>query len=235
MLASSALHSAAPTSAAGSDARTNVLFAVERLRSKFPETSTFDDLVNYVLAANRREDERIDMFRNFLNVNPKVRHDPKAGTYQFKPLHNIANADDLLNHLQNQDSALGLQVRELKDGWPNVEEIIDKLEAEHKLLVTRNKKDQHPKMVWIDDPTLHAPLDQEFKDLWSQIALPSVEDTIKELRRMNHKSTGEPARQDALTRPREKKKKVRRGQKVTNIHMQGLFRDYSERRPQGGK
>ncbi|EXJ95003.1 hypothetical protein A1O1_00121 [Capronia coronata CBS 617.96] len=226
---------ATPTSAAGSDARTNVVYAANRLKEKFPESISWDDLVAFVLPSHKRTEEQIDMFRRFLQVNPKVSHDPATDSYRFKPLHDIASADDLLKYLQNQDSALGLNVRELKDGWTDVEETIDRLEAEHKILVVRNKKDNHPRMVWLDDPTLVAPLDQEFKDIWLQIPLPSVEDTIKELRRMNHKSTGEPARTDAITRPKKEKRKVRRGQKVTNVHMQGLFRDYSERRPQGGK
>lgn len=224
-----------PTSVAGSDARTNVIYAVERLKEKYPETISWDDLLAFVLPAHGRTEERVDLFRRFLQVNPKITHDTATDSYKFKPLHNISSADDLLKFLQNQDSALGLNVRELKDGWNDVEETIDRLEAEHKLLVVRNKKDNHPRMVWLDDPTLVAPLDQEFKDIWLQIPLPSVEDTIKELRRMNHKSTGEPARADAAAKPKKEKKKVRRGQKITNVHMQGLFRDYSERRPQGGK
>lgn len=224
-----------PTSAAGSDARTNVVYASDRLKEKFPESISWDDLVSFVLPYHKRTEEQINMFRRFLAVNPKIRHDQLTDSYTFKPLHNIATADDLLKFLQNQDSALGINVRELKDGWNDVEETIDKLEAEHKLLVVRNKKDRHPRMVWVDDPTLDAPLDQEFKDLWSQIPLPSVEDTIKELRRMNHKSTGEPAVADTGARVKKEKKKARRGQKVTNVHMQGLFRDYSEKRPQGGK
>ncbi|KIX02066.1 uncharacterized protein Z518_08005 [Rhinocladiella mackenziei CBS 650.93] len=224
-----------PTSAAGSDARTNVVYAADRLKEKFPESISWDDLVAFVLPAHKRSEEQTELFRRFLQVNPRVSYDATTDSYTFKPLHNIASADGLLKFLQNQESALGINVRELKDGWNDVEETIDRLEAEHRLLVIRNKKDHHPRMVWIDDPTLDAPLDQEFKDIWSQVALPSVEDTIKELRRMNHKSTGEPARPDVVAKPKKEKKKVRRGQKITNVHMQGLFRDYSERRPQGGK
>ncbi|KAK4940767.1 transcription factor TFIIE beta subunit, TFIIEB, Tfa2 [Elasticomyces elasticus] len=222
-------------SLAGSDARTNVIFALERLRDKFPESISWDDLVSFVLPVHKRTDDQIKYFRKFLSVNPKVVYEKDIDSYKFKPLHSIASADDLLKFLQNQDSALGINVRDLKDGWNDVEDAIDRLEAEHKLLVVRNKKDNHPRMVWADDPSLDAPLDQEFKDLWSQIALPSVEDTIKALRRMNHKTTGEPARADTGLKPKEKKKKVRRGNKVTNTHMQGLFRDYSDKRPQGSR
>lgn len=90
-------------------------------------------------------------------------------------------------------------------------------------------------MVWADDPSLIAPLDQDFKDIWAQIPLPTVEDTITQLTKMNYKSTGAPASEDQGQKVEKKKKKVRRGVKVTNVHMQGLFRDYSNQRPQGTK
>ena len=224
------------TSAAGSDARTNVIYALDRLREKFPSPITFSDLMEYVLPSHKRNDEgQLNLIKHFLRVNSKVTYDPQNDTYMFKPLHNIANEDDLLKFLQNQETALGINVRELKDGWPDAEDTINSLESQHRLLVTRNKKDNHARMVWADDPTLEAPLDQEFKDIWTQVALPSVEDTIRELRRMNHKSTGEPARQEVAVKKEKTKKKTRRGQKITNTHMDGLFRDYSNQRPKGGK
>jgi len=223
-------------SAAGSDARTNVVYATDRLKEKFPASISSDDLIAFVLPAHKRGDTaQINLFKKFLQVNPKVSYDATTDSYKFRPLHNISSADDLLAYLQKQETALGISVRELKDGWPDVEETIDKLEAQHQLLVTRNKKDNHPRMVWANDPTLVAPLDKEFKDIWNQIPLPSIEDTIKELRKMDHKSTGEPAKPEVPVKVEKKKKKTRRGVKVTNVHMQGLFRDYSQQRPQAGK
>lgn len=223
-------------SQAGSDARTNVVYATDRLKEKFPASIPADDLIAFVLPAHKRGDTtQINLFKQFLRVNPKVNYDPKTDSYTFRPLHNIASADDLLSFLQKQENALGINVRELKDGWPNVEETIDKLEAQHKLLVTRNKKDNHPRMVWANDPTLTAPLDTEFRDVWVQIPLPNVEETIRELKRMNHKPAGELPTQDSAVKVEKKKKKARRGAKITNQHMVGLFKDYSHQRPQAGK
>jgi transcription initiation factor TFIIE subunit beta len=226
---------ASGVSAAGSDARTNVVHATERLKARYPDSISTEELIAFVYPVHKREPNQINLFKRFLQINPKVGYDAATDSYTFKPLHNIANADDLLSYLQKQDTAIGIRVAELKDGWPEVEEAIDQLEKEHKLLVFRKKKDNHAQYVWANDPTLIAPLDQEFKDLWNQVALPSVEDTIRELKRMNHKSTGEVDRGDLGGKVEKKKKKVRRGVKVTNVHMQGLFRDYSNQRPQGGK
>jgi transcription initiation factor TFIIE subunit beta len=229
-------YSHATVSDTGADARTNVIFAIERLKEKSPASISTQDLISYVLPIHKREDEaQITRFKQFLKVNSKVQYDPKTDSYSFKPIHSIYNASDLLAFLQAQDTALGIPVRDLKDGWPNVEETIDKLERQHKILVARNKKDNHPRMVWADDSTLVAPLDQEFKDLWHKIPLPSTEDVIKELQRQKFTTAGNVAEPKAAPKAEKKKKKVRRGAKITNIHIQDQFRDYSQQRPQAGK
>lgn len=208
--------------------QTDAVYALNRLREKFPEKISKEDLVAYTLPTHKRDEATIRQFIAQLNLNPKVSYDKDSDSFIFKPEHNITDADSLLKFLQDQDSALGIQVSRLKDGWPDCEKTIDRLESEHRLLVTRNKKDQHPRMVWLDDPTLQAPLDQEFKDEWDKIVLPGVEETIKELRRMNHKTTGEPAVVDTGIKKPKVKKKVTRGTKITNVHMQSALRDYSK-------
>lgn len=224
------------TSTAGTDARTKVYYAIDRLKEKFPASVPFDDLASYMLSVDeRRNRQQVNLIKQFLRVNPKVDHDPANDTYRFRPLHNIATADDLLAYFQRQETALGLNVRDLKEAWPNVEDTIDQLEKENKLLVTRNKKDNHPRMVWSNDPSLIAPLDPEFKEFWHQVTLPNTEDVIRELTRMNHTPTGELRKPENAPKVEKKKKKVRRGNKVTNVHMQSLFRDYSNQRPQGTK
>ena len=209
--------------------QTDVIYAVNRLREKFPESIKQEDLVAFTLPVQKRGDSAVQVFLSQLLINPKVSYDKEKDEFIFKPEHNITDADSLLKYLQNQDTAMGIQVSKLKDGWQGVEGTIDMLEKDHRLLVTRNRKDNHPRMVWMDDPTLQAPLDQEFKDLWNVIPLPSVEDTIRELRKMNHKSTGEPAVQESGIKKPKEKKKSRRGTKITNTHMQGIFRDYSDK------
>lgn len=221
--------------AAGSDARTNVIYAIDRLKEKFPASIPSQELISYVLPHPKRHDEQaVKLFKTLLGVNPKISFDPATENYRFKPEYDISSPDDLLRFLQCQDSSKGIHVRDLKEGWPDVQEAINVLDKEHKLLVTRNKKDSQPRMVWANDPTLFVPLDQEFKEIFNQIPLPSVEDTITALTKMNYKTTGAPASKE-VTKVEKKKKKVRRGVKVTNVHMQGLFRDYSNQRPQGTK
>ena len=230
---SSQIYSQPASTSTGADVRTNVIYAIDRLKEKSPVPVPAAELISYVLPAHKRDNAQdIRLFRVFLGSNEKVTFDPKADTYSFRPLHNIFTADDLLHFLQTQDTALGISVRELKDGWGDVETTIDALEKEHKLLVTRNKKDNHPRMVWADDPTLIARVDGEYKELWDTIPVPEKhDDVIKELVKEGYKPAGTVSAPKAARKIEKQKKKTRRGIKITNTHMGDIFRDYSGQRP----
>ena len=222
-----------PTST-GQDARTNVLYAIERLKEKSPQTISRNDLVSYVLPtqAKTNEPHKETMLLKYLNLNEKVKYHADIDSYSFRPIHNIYNGDDLLEFLQSQETALGISVRDLKDGWPDCETTIDQLEREHKLLVTRNKKDNHPRMVWADDPTLHIQIDGEYKELWEMIPVSEKhDDVIKKLLAAQHKPAGTVAEPKKIVPMAKQKKKPRRGQKTTNTHMAGMFKDYSNMKP----
>lgn len=219
----------AADSTTGSDARTNVIYAIERLKEKAPNSIPEDELIAYVLPAGKRDDShQIALFKQFLTINEKVDHDPKTRSYKFRPTHNIFTADDLLSYLQKQTTATGINVRELKDGWPDVEETIDKLEAKHKLLVTRNRKDNHAKMVWINDPTLNAPLDEEFKKIWESVPIPEHKEIIEILTKEKYHPAGSIA-PPVTKAPVKKVKAKRKSTKVTNVHLGGMLRDFSKR------
>ena len=221
---------------AGSDARTNVIYAIERLKEKSPNPIPAGELIAYVLPIHKRNDEQqIALFRQFLKINEKVNFDPGADTYTFRPLHNIFTGDDLLAYLQGQETALGISVRDLKDGWADVEDTIDQLEEQHKLLVTRNKKDSHARMVWANDPTLVAPLDEEYREIWERIHVPDQETVVEELEKRALRPAGTVTVRKPSKPTEARKKKPRRGVKVTNQHMTGIFKDYSAQRPAAGK
>jgi len=224
----SQIYSQPASTSTGSDARTNVLFAVCRLKEKSPQSIPADELISFVLSASARQDaQRVNLFTYFLKANEKVNYDSKTDSYSFRPVHSIFDADGLLHYLQKQDTALGISVRDLKDGWPNATDAIDELESQHKLLVTRNKKDNVPRMVWLDDPTLHVRLDQEYKDLWEKIVVPEKhDDVIKELVKDGLKPAGTVSVVKAVKKAEKKKKKPRRGAKITNTHMGDVFKNY---------
>lgn len=229
-MSSTEIYSQPAATGTGSDVRTKVLFAIDSLKAKSPASIPTATLIADNIRGPEQTPELLSRFRQFLNANEKVAYHKETDSYSFRPIHDIFNADDLIGFLQSQNTALGLNVRDLKDGWNDVDKTIDHLENDKKLLVVRNKKDNHAKMVWADDPTLHTPVDEEFVKFWDEIQMPSGghEAIVKELRQKGMSSADSGVAPAAKVFKKEKpKKKVRRGGKVTNTHMQGILRDYS--------
>lgn len=229
-MSSTEIYSQPAATGTGIDVRTKVLFAIDSLKAKSPVSIPTATLIADNIRGPEQTPELVSRFKQFLNANEKVSYNKETDSYSFRPVHDIFNADDLIGFLQSQTTSLGLNVRDLKDGWNDVEKTIDQLEEEQKLLVVRNKKDNHAKMVWADDPTLHAPMDDEFVKLWDEISMPSGghEAVVKELKQKGMTSADSGMAPTAKVVKKEKpKKKIRRGGKVTNTHMQGILRDYS--------
>ncbi|EED17409.1 transcription initiation factor TFIIE, beta subunit, putative [Talaromyces stipitatus ATCC 10500] len=216
----------------GKDIMTNVLYAIQKMKEKNAPL-TFEDIVGYLSLQDRRHDQGyVHALRSILQVHDKVNYDPTGadgkGTFSFRPPHNIRSEEQLLQKLQSQTTMTGILVKDLKEGWPGVEQIIDKLERDGKLLVTRNKKDNHPKMVWANDPSLMHKFDDEFRQIWEKTKIPDHQQVIEEL----EKAGMIPTNKNKVVKPRpkveqKKTKKPRRTGKTTNTHMMGILRDYS--------
>ena len=210
--------------------------AVDRLKDKFPESVTWQDLVSFTLSAYHTQDDH-NSLRMMLSFSSKVDKEVLAESelYKFRPMYGIAGPDDMLRYLQSSDAVAGLRVGELKDVWTTAEEDITALEKKHKLIVTRNKKDGMARHIWLNDPTMYARVDDEFRDIWLSIPLPAPEQIRRELADTGFKVATEAPKVNAPTRVEKKKKKSGKKSKVTNIHMQGLFKDYSHQRPAAAK
>ncbi|MCJ1372505.1 hypothetical protein MMC20_003730 [Loxospora ochrophaea] len=214
----------------GRNIMTQVTYAIEHLKTKgIPQT--LNDVLSY-LSLQYREDDYKRNISIILKNHEKVEYDRRGaggkGTFSFRPIHNIRSADQLLGHLQSQPTAQGLTVRDLRDGWPGAEESINKLEKQGKLLVTRNKKDDHAKMVWPNDPSLAVTIDDEFKNMWYKIKLPEPGALADELERAGLTPTNKSRAIKSKPKVQEKKtKKPRKSGKTTNVHMAGVLRDYS--------
>ncbi|KAJ5679825.1 hypothetical protein N7462_008069 [Penicillium macrosclerotiorum] len=216
----------------GKDIMTQVLFAIEHMKTKGVPLK-FADIISYLSLQHRANDAGyVQALRSILQMHEKVDYDPSGangeGTFSFRPPHNVRNPEQLLQKLQSQNTAAGMSVRELREGWPNVEDAINQMEREGKLLVTRNKKDDHAKMVWANDPSLIERFDDEFKQIWDKIKIPDP-NAVKEAL---EKAGIVPTNKNKVIKPRvkveaKKTKKPRRSGKTTNTHMMGILRDYS--------
>ena len=214
----------------GKDIKTQIYYAIENLKEKGrPQTLT--DIISYLNIHNESEKHKANI-AHVLKNHAKVDYDPKndggEGTFNYRPIHNIRTADGLIGFLQSQKTAQGLDVKKLKDGWAGAEAEIDILETKGKLLVTRNKKDSHARMIWPNDPTLSFPVEDDFQSIWHKIQLPEPEQLANDLEKAGlqpaNKSRGTKVRTAEQTK---KPKKPRKGGKTTNTHMAGVLRDYS--------
>lgn len=219
----------------GNDVRTNVTYAVQHLQTKGVPL-TFSEIIDYLSLPNQEDPESAKRtIQIILKNNPKVLYDPSGangkGTYAYKPIHNVSSADELLALLQRQQTAAGISVKELKDGWPDAVEVINELALEGQVLVLRHKKDDVPRMVWSNDRTLNHEVDNEFKTLWANIKLP---DTSVELREKLVGYGITPTSQvkvPVISKEQGRKKRpARRGGKTTNTHMTNMMKDYSHLR-----
>ncbi|KAJ5259534.1 hypothetical protein N7478_012515 [Penicillium angulare] len=216
----------------GKDIMTQVLFAIEHMKNKGVPLR-FSDIISYLSLQHRAHDQGyVQALRSILRMHEKVEYDPSGadgeGTFAFRPPHNIRNPEQLLQKLQAQTTAAGMSVRELREGWPNVEESINTMEKEGKLLVTRNKKDDHAKMIWANDPSLIENFDTEFKAIWEKIKIPDAQAVKEALEKAGITPTNK--NKVVKARPKVEKskpKKPRRSGKTTNTHMMSILRDYS--------
>lgn len=216
----------------GKDIMTQVVFAVEHMKNKDVPLK-FSDIQSYLSLHRQGHDQAyIHALRRILQSHEKVEYDPQGakgeGTFRFRPPHNIRSAEQLLQKLQAQPTAQGMSVRELREGWPNIVEAINNLEKEGKLLVTRNKKDDHPRMVWANDPSLVHHFDPEFRQIWEKVKVPDQQTVAEELEKAGITPTSKHKPVKQRTNMEHKKvKKPRRSGKTTNTHMAGILRDYS--------
>ncbi|KAL1956277.1 hypothetical protein VTO42DRAFT_7450 [Malbranchea cinnamomea] len=216
----------------GKNIMTQVYYAIENMKRK-DTWLTFSEICRHLsLQREGHQPEYIEALRRILQSHEKVEYDPSGadgeGTFRFKPPHDIRTAEQLLAKLQSQPTAQGMSVKELREGWANCNETINRLEKEGKLLVTRNKKDDHPKMIWANDPSLMHHFDPEFRQIWERIKIPDSKTVAEELEKAGITPTSK--YKDIKARPKVEQKKVkkpRRSGKTTNVHMAGVLRDYS--------
>lgn len=200
--------------------------ALDRLKDKFPASIPQDDLFAYVLIGADRERAGVThCLKVILGKDNEVRK-LSDGSYSYKPPIDVRSEEALLQHFQRDADIRSIEVAKLKKGWPECDVAIDKLESEHKLVVLRNKKDSTPRVIFADDPSLHAPLDQDFVNLWMGIQLPQKDDLIRALIQAKRTPAGQVADNKVMAKPKQKVRKTRQSAKQTNKHI-NLFRDYS--------
>ncbi len=218
---------------------TNMVYAVDYLKQQSARPMTLERVLNHLNLNKEPEAFQRELVER-LRMHPRVRWIPDAalkeqawntGTYEHNPIiPNVRDKPALVKYLQRRTDAQGVAVKDLKDGWPDCEAPITELERDHRLLVVRTKKDNHAKMVWLDDASLHHSIDAEFQAMWHKVDVPGQDDIARRLAAVGQKPTSEDPRAKLAAAPREKKQKKRaqrRTGKATNTHMEHLLKDYT--------
>ncbi|SCV01784.1 LAMI_0G13718g1_1 [Lachancea mirantina] len=163
------------------------------------------------------------------NIN-KIKFDPKQNTLQYVSIYDVHSAEELLRLLRTQVTFKGISCKELKDGWPQCNEVVDEMEAKNRVLVLRTKKDNQPRFVWYNFGGPVGSVDEDFVKMWETCKLPQRGELPRKLTDLGLKPASvDPATvKKQSTRVQAKKRKQRKG-KITNTHMAGILKDYSDR------
>lgn len=226
----------------------HTVYAVDYLRAKYPHAVNFDSLVSY-LSLPQSLRQRPALLRQALTHHPRVdaipARAPNATAYRYLPLLPVTTSDELLEYLARRTDAAGVKVDELKGGWPACVAEIERLQTEHRLLVTRKGKDNAPFMVWPDDPTLHlhssaldpvasqrSGIDEDFKAFWLKAEVPASAPMLRaELQNAGLVPTSSFRHTSAVNPGHQERKRVRRaGGRITNQHMSHILEQYPPQR-----
>lgn len=245
----------------GNDMLTHLTYAVDFLKSK-GTPKTLREILDH-LSLQRRPESYQQQLAMLMRKHPRMQFTPaprpsknkdkenkdagkdagnkekdepswKQGKYEFRPkIPGVKSKTSLLAHLQAKTDASALGVKELKDGWPDCDGAIDELEAEHRILVVRTRKDNHAKFIWADDPRLAHRVDPEFKATWHRVEVPPADDIVRKLVAVGQKPASEDPRLKKLDAgagaggKKPKRRTNRGGKPQQNVHMTHLLQDFS--------
>ncbi|KAK4909763.1 hypothetical protein LTR49_021496 [Elasticomyces elasticus] len=210
---------------------TYVLYAVDRLRASHPKPQVAADLLlNISLPLNLRGPVAEAKFKRALSghfhaqiINAKSSPNGKE-SFKYRPLHPVMNGDELRDYLARLDSASGVSVKDLKDGWPDCIPTITLLESRAWHLTTpvdpKNPGAAHKLME----------ISPDFLKIYSSFKLPpNGNDLIAELQGAGLVPTSAVKEvKSAGGKKKERKRVERRNAKKTNTHMAGVLKDYSK-------
>ncbi|KAE8125850.1 hypothetical protein FH972_020619 [Carpinus fangiana] len=163
-----------------------------------------------------------------LRNNPKVHYDGKHFCYKSK--HDLKDTNQLLYLIRKKPE--GIAVIDLKDAYPTVMEDLQALKASGEILLLSNFDSQED-VAYPNDPRVPIKVDDELKQLFRGIELPSdMLDIEKDLQKNGMKPATNTAQRRALSevqvissKPKGKKKKheITKRTKLTNAHLPELF------------
>jgi transcription initiation factor TFIIE subunit beta len=206
---------------------TRLTYVNDFLRERKDKWHTFDDIMEYLnIPPGHIQREQLRQLMRADNQGNRISWDSANERYKYKSKLSIHDRAQLKGHFQTQKSAMGLQIKDLKDGWSTVADDITKMEEKKEVLV-RRAKDGVPKTVWGNDPSLMLPMDPVFAKAWHSVQVPDNPDELRKALLANKLTAATQAKVIVAAPTTKKKKGPRRGGKQTNTHMIGILKDFS--------
>ncbi|KAG0305212.1 hypothetical protein BGZ98_004470, partial [Dissophora globulifera] len=85
-----------------------------------------------------------------LKLNEKINFDERNDTFVYKPTYHIKSKEDLFAMLEKKRNEGGMEYKELKDSYAKLQQAVDELADEGRILVVRNKDGQPRLLFWND-------------------------------------------------------------------------------------
>ncbi|KAG4304952.1 hypothetical protein PORY_001627 [Pneumocystis oryctolagi] len=223
---SNIVYSQPDDSGTGNHLQSQLYYALEYLKKR-EAPKTLKEISSYLSIPLTEE------FIDRLRTNERIEYDPYKDTYYFKPIHNIRSAESLVSFLNSSMTAVGIMVKDLREGWSGAMDEIERLEKNGQILVLKAKKDGLPKSVWPNRSEDQELVDEEFKAIWHSLTIPAPSDLPHELEKVGLKPTSvDPAtvkRIPTTTSLQKSRKRRNHRGRITNTHLNSL-KDYSDRR-----
>ena len=238
----------------GREMMSHVVFTITFLRQNSPEIIPWSRITSW-LSLPQDLKKNLPFIKRALQANERATYlsasesglGPGQDGFKYRPLHPVTNGEELREYLATMDSARGISVKELKDGWPDCASTLDLLESRGQILVSR-KKDNVAHLVWPDNASFHPPnthskpsssaiteavgkVDPDFIDFWSKIKLPANDNDVRtELERAGLTPTSAVKEAKKVELKKGRKRAEKKNAKKTNVHMAGILKDYSGRK-----
>ncbi|KAF8332008.1 uncharacterized protein EI90DRAFT_3056241 [Cantharellus anzutake] len=220
----------------GKNANTQLFFVLGTLKKRNGPMSLRDlsIMTNNILETDPTLLERFEAHENVVK-------NPTNGLYTYRQEQqheSFASRDELLKEIKSHSRrGGGLSFNHLKTTWNGAPTVVEELENEGLILVTRSSKDGQPKMVfWNDIPPQEGgkQIESEFQQMWQSLKWPAEGDLERVLTSMNRtvaQTSGTAALASNKNSKSKKSKNTTRVRhvKIQNTHLANidLTKDYT--------
>jgi transcription initiation factor TFIIE subunit beta len=104
-----------------------------------------------------------------LKAHDRLVFDDITSTFAYQHKFSIKSKDDLLQILKLNRHNGGIEYKDLKESFSGIPAILEELVMERHALVSKNPKDDTPRIVFFNDRNLDMDMSDEFIKMWDEV------------------------------------------------------------------